>query len=178
MCWSEAFGDERHADQQQERQRQHLHRRMPVHERADRPGREHHHARPTMTTAAIITAQLVDHADRGDHRVEREHDVEQHDLDDHAGERGGDPLAAWPSSPSSLLVDLEGALAEQEQAADDQNQIAPGISCPSRVNSGAVSRDDPREREQQQDAREHRAEQADAPRPAAAPAAAFPTGSR
>ena len=70
--------------------------------------------------------QLVDHADGRDDRVEREDDVEQHDLDDHAGERRARRGRRVLLLPFELLVDLEGALAEQEQAAADQNQIAAG----------------------------------------------------
>ena len=49
--------------------------------------------------------ELVRHPDRGDHAVEREHDIENHDLRDDAAEtRGGlcgaDMFGAQPSSRS------------------------------------------------------------------------------
>ena len=90
--------------------------------------------------AAIMMRTVVDHADRGDDRVEREHDVDQHDLQDHRGE--GALHRGWlasPSSPSSELVDLVGRLPDQEQAAQDQDQVAPGDLLASTVNRGATS---------------------------------------
>ena len=45
----EAFEQQRHPDQQQERQRQHLHRRMPVHEGADRFRPRPSSTRPTRS---------------------------------------------------------------------------------------------------------------------------------
>ena len=69
---------------------------------------------------------LVDHAHRGDHRVEREHDVEHGDLDEDAAVarqaaacRGGLLIAF------ERAVDLVDAFPEQEQAAADQDQVAP-----------------------------------------------------
>ena len=88
----EAFEDERHADQQQEAEREHLHGRVLLHERADRLGRGHHDA-DRDHHGGDHHPQLVDHADGGDDGVEREHDVEQHDLDEHADERRPRP---WP----------------------------------------------------------------------------------
>ena len=61
-----------------------------------------------MTTAAIMTSDLVDHADRRQDRVEREDDVEQDDLDEDAAERRGRD-AGSPSAPAialERLVDL------------------------------------------------------------------------
>ena len=107
-------------------ERQHLHGRMPVDERADRLGREHHDRRPDHDRRNHHP-QLVDHPDRGDHRVERKDDVEQHDLDD-ARWQTTPPHArsTVPFLPFEPVVDLVGALGQQEQAAADQDQIAAG----------------------------------------------------
>ena len=71
------------------------------------------------------------------------------------------------------VVDLEHALRQQEQAADEQDEVAPGDSPDHRQWNQRL--DEPREpddREQQRDARQHRERQAgDARRLAAAPAA-------
>ena len=44
MCVPMTLGDEHHADQQQEAEGQHFHRRMPLDEAGDRAGKDHHHA--------------------------------------------------------------------------------------------------------------------------------------
>ena len=69
-----------------------------------------------------------------------------------------------------LVVDLEGALAEQEQAAADQDQIAAGDRMPERGEQRRGQPDDPGQREQQQHAGHHRAEQAQRGAPSAAAA--------
>ena len=98
------------------------------HDHRDDDGGDHH-------------AELVDHADRGDHRVEREDDVEQHDLHDHAGERRRHARRAVALVALELLVDLVRALGDQEQAADEQDQVAARRVLEAwTVNSGAVSR--------------------------------------
>jgi hypothetical protein len=61
-----------------------------------------------MTTTAITTAATMmgraGHADGGDDRVEREDDVEQHDLHDDGAEAGGrlGRRRVAPRAPSSL----------------------------------------------------------------------------
>jgi hypothetical protein len=66
----------------EEGQREHLDAGMALHEVADRLGGEHdqrdgrHHRRHHH-------GQVVDHAHGGDHRIQREHDVDDRDLADH-----------------------------------------------------------------------------------------------
>ena len=98
--------------------------------------------------------QLIHHPDGGDHRIQREDDVEQHDLDDHPQKRSAARPEPWPSSPSSV-VDFDRALGEQEQAADDEDQIAPGDFLTEHGEERRGEPDDPRKREQQQHARNH-----------------------
>ena len=52
---------------------------------ADRLGGEHHHQH-RQDDGGNHHPHVVGHADRGDDRVEREDDVEQHHLKDDAGE--------------------------------------------------------------------------------------------
>ena len=86
---------------------------------------EHHHERDGDDHRRDHDRDLVDHADRGDDRVEREDDVEQHDLHDHR--RNDAALTAAEACALlalELVVDLVGALADQEQAARDQDEVA------------------------------------------------------
>jgi hypothetical protein len=121
----EAVSHQRDADQQQERQRQHLGGRMPTDKCADRPGRDiHHHHRDHDCNNHDL--QLADETDRGDDRVDREHQVDHGDLDNHHRHdisrlgRPGPVIGAF-----DLVVDLVCALGEQEQAAGDQDDVAP-----------------------------------------------------
>jgi hypothetical protein len=59
-----------------------------------------------------------------------------------------------------LLVDFQRALREQEQAAADQDQIAPGERLAEHREQRMGQTRDPGQRHQQQDAREHGAGQA------------------
>src|SRR5690606_5203687 len=113
--------------QDQERQRQHLDGGVAVDELADGPGGEQHHQH-RQDDGDGHDGDLADKAHRGDHRVQREDDIEHRDLhQDHAeaggGNRrpGGDSVAALQA-----VVDLVGGLEQQEQAAADENDVAPG----------------------------------------------------
>ena len=120
----EAVGDQGHADQDDERQRQHLHRRVPVDEVSDRIGGQHHHQH-RGNDGRGHDRHVVDQTDRGDDRVEREDDVDDCDLRDHGAE-GHRRAAARTLAFLALhrFVDFHRALDQQEQAAADQHQIA------------------------------------------------------
>ena len=100
-------------------------RRMRLDERADRLGGHQHHEHGE-DDGRDHDPHIVGHPDRGDDRVEREHDVEQHHLDDDAGEGRGHPSRSASVGAFELVVDLVGRLGEQEQAAADQDQVAAG----------------------------------------------------
>ena len=68
---------------------------------------------------------VVGHADGGDDRVEREDDVEQHDLPDDGAERRRHLRGAVPFFAFELVVNLDGRLPQQEQAAADEDEVAP-----------------------------------------------------
>ena len=76
-------------------------------------------------------------------------------CDEHAREGRCRLGGAWPSAPSSLSwissVPWPGGTARRMSS----TRSRPEISCPNIVNSGAVSRDDPGDGEQQQDAHQH-----------------------
>ena len=76
---------QRHADEDQKAQREHFHRGVAVDERADRSGRKHHDD-DGHHDGEHHDRHLLDHADGGDHGIEREHDVDDLDLHDHGGE--------------------------------------------------------------------------------------------
>ena len=105
---------------------------------------------------------VVGHADRGDHRVEREDDVEQHDLDDdRARTTARRAPAPWPSSPSSRSWISSVALPSRNRPPPIRMRSRPEMSLAERrVKSGAVEPDDPRDRHQQHDPHHHRGQQA------------------
>src|SRR5690606_28524308 len=152
-----SLGDERHADEEQEAEGQHLHGGMVVDEIADLPGRYQHHADGDDNGRDHHT-DLFGHPHRGDHRIEAENDVQQQDLDDHPRETGHDGgFLAWVSLFSlQLLVDLEGGLAEQEQAAEQEDQVTPGDLLPEDPEERGGQADDPGDGEEQEDPNHHR----------------------
>ncbi len=96
-----------------------------MHERADGFRREHHD-RDRDDDGRHHDPELIDHADGGNDGVQREDDVEQHDLDDDGRERGGGTSPACAGLAFEAIVDLVRALCEEEQAAQDQDQVAAG----------------------------------------------------
>ena len=106
--------------------------------------------------------ELVDHADRGDDRVEREHRVEHHDLRHDRPEgrmRRAGRLAAVPALDP--VVDLGGRLDQQEHAAGDQDQVAPGdLEAPEREHRRG-ERHHPGDARQQREPHDQRERQAD-----------------
>ena len=109
--------------------------------------------------------QIVDHADGGDDRVEREDDVEQHDLDDDARKRRRDAGRRVPLLALQPVVNLEVLLASRNRPPTIRIRSRPEISCPRIVNSGAVSLTIQASENSSSDARDHRAEQAEPARP-------------
>ena len=125
---AEAVGDERHADHQQEAERQHDDRRVLLDKARQRIDGHHHHGHGD-DDRDIHDRDLVGHADRGDDRIDREHQIEQQDLEDRPGDRDFER----PADHVLLgivriyrMVDFLGCLPDEEQAAGDQDEIAPG----------------------------------------------------
>src|ERR1043165_3608804 len=163
-----------HTDQQQKRKRQHLDRRVLLDEPADETRRGHHHADrdPPRDDHPL---DVLGHPHRRNHRVQREHDVDQHDLNNHAAE-------ARPPQPSGrvrrrprrglvpihLVMDLLGCLENQERPADEQDQslarhVHAGFQRPDRGDreNHLLQTHDPGNRQKQGDARDHRHREAD-----------------
>ena len=86
---------------------------------------------------------LIHHPNGGDHRVQREDDIQQHDLDDHAhkGDRGA--LGLVMLMAFQLVVDLIRAFGKEEKTSDDQNQIASGDFLPEDGEEWRGEADDP-----------------------------------
>ena len=158
---AEAVRDQRDADEQQERQRQHLDRRMVVDEPREWPGRDQHHA-DGDDDGDDHDRHLIDQADRGQDRIEREHDIEQDDLHEHAAQSGR-ACARCRMRLIALerLVDLGGGLPEQEDAATDEDDVAPREVTIEQRDERLRQADDPRDRQQQQDPHSHGQPQAD-----------------
>src|SRR5690606_34468932 len=154
-------GDQGDADQQQEGQRQHLGRRVPADEVADRGGGEHHH-RDGDDYGGDHDRQVVGHADGGDHRVERENHVDHEDLHDRRGEGGG--LAAVRALVPALdgAVDLRSRLGEQEQPAGQQDDVAPGDREVEDLEQRRGQLGEPHETRQQHEAADQREAEAEA----------------
>jgi hypothetical protein len=152
---ADAFGDQAQADHQQEAQAQHDHGRVRVHETGQRlrgeqhhPHRHHHrrHHHP----------EFVDHADRRDDGVEREHGVERDDLGhDHAEAGVLGRAGARQRHAFDPFVQLHRRLGQQKQAAEQQDQVAPGKRQAADGKQRLGERDDPGDHGQQADAHQH-----------------------
>ena len=131
----------------------------------DRPRRDEHHA-DRDDDGGDHDADLVDHADRGEHRVEREHDVEQDDLDEDGADRRR-PAAglgrSWAGVALERLVDLGDAFQSRNRPPPIRIRSRHENSMPAIGEHRRGQPDDPRDREQQQDAHHHREAEADDP---------------
>ena len=157
---AEAVGDERHANQQDEGQSQHLDRRVAGDEVADRPRRQHHDA-DGDDIGGDHHGKEGSHADGGDDGIESENEIDDHDERDDAEEIGRIARSRAFFAALHFLMDLSRALIEQEQAAPDQDDVAPGeIEIPNRENrSGEPG--DPDEQRQHKNAQAQGAQKAD-----------------
>jgi hypothetical protein len=96
----------------------------------------------------------------GDHGVQREHDVDQHDLDDHAHQAAG--FAGPPALFAHLLhlgVDLDRGFVDQEQPTEQQHQVPAADALFTDRQQRCAHAHHPAQREEQEDPREHREEQ-------------------
>ena len=76
-----ALGNEKHADEQKEAQRQDAHARVLIDKPSDRSGKQEHDENGD-DDGRRHDDEVLRHADGGDDRVERKDDVEQNDLYD------------------------------------------------------------------------------------------------
>src|SRR5690606_13891353 len=100
-------------------------------------------------------------------RVQGEDDVDQRDLQDEAHEAGFGGATTFMAAllAYDAVPDFQGALEQQEQAAEEQDQIASRDTLAPDGEQVIGQAHDPGDREQQQDARTHRQRQAKEARP-------------
>ena len=98
---------------------------MAVDEVADRFGRKQHDA-DRNDDRDHHDRHLVDHADGCNDRVERENNIDHHDLQQYAAIGRCDRIAITVCAlrPLERVMNLMDALPEQKQATTDQDQIA------------------------------------------------------
>ena len=132
-------------------------------EAADGPGGDHHE-KHRDDDRGDHDGDLVHHADGRNDGVEREHEVDNGDLDEHAGEAARQvPLRAMLFALHEA-VDLPRCLPDEEGAAREQDDVAAGDLLAQHGEHGRREAHQPGEREQQADAHEHGEPEADAPR--------------
>ena len=85
----QTFNHQGKADQQQEAQRQNLDGGMFLYKAAQWASREDHHA-CRNNHSEDHDLDMVHHANRGNDRIKREDDIQQHNLNDHTPERRTD----------------------------------------------------------------------------------------
>src|ERR1043166_1361829 len=96
---------------------------MTMDEVADVSGKEQHeHQRKNHR--GYHHAELTGHAHGGDHRVQREHDVQQENLKHDGGEFRRDTAGDFALLAFKFFVNLVRALPQQKQPAENQNQVA------------------------------------------------------
>lgn len=76
---AQAFGDEVDADKKEKTQREHFNGGMPSDEAAYGTSENHHH-NYRQNDRDNHHRDFIDHSDRGDHRIDREHEIEQSNL--------------------------------------------------------------------------------------------------
>ncbi len=100
-----AICHQRDTDQQNERQRQHLHRWVPVDELPD-GARTDQHQDNREHVGQDHDRQHVRHTNRRDYGIERKDEINHHDHHDHPGKRRGIGLLRPFFTAFDLLVDL------------------------------------------------------------------------
>jgi hypothetical protein len=165
---AEALGDQRHPDHQQEAQRQHHDGGVGVDEVRERGGGEQHHGHGDQDRDHH-DRDVLRHADRGDDAVDREHQVQHQDLADRGRHAHAGRLAGLEHVRAGLgvdvVVDLLGGLPDQEQAAGDQDQVAPGEAVAERGEDRLGEPHDDRDGPQQRQAHDQGGADAEAAGP-------------
>src|SRR5207249_6062462 len=121
----DSLGDEHDADQDEETEGKNLERGVALHKVADDPG-EHQHDADGRDHGGDHYTQVLRHADRRDHRVERKDDIEDGDLHQRPAKATGLRQTRLVRRPLQLVVNFLRAFGDQKKSAADQNEIAPG----------------------------------------------------
>src|SRR5690606_5767377 len=137
-----------------------------VDEVADGAGGQHHHQHGD-DDGGDHHRHVLHQAHGGDHRVQGEDDVDDRDLQDDAGEAGLGGAAPRVAFLLALdaVPDFQRALEQQEQAAEEQDQVAARDALAHHREQVGGQAHHPGDRQQQQDARAHGQGQADKARP-------------
>src|SRR5690606_17793235 len=113
------------SDQYQERKRQHLHRRVIVHEFTYRVDRQQHD-RKRNHVRYHHHRYVIHHPDSGNYRVKRENDIHHHDLRHHTRQRH--PVLRLRHLgflvTLQLVMDLVCRFRNQEESSTQKNQVA------------------------------------------------------
>ena len=138
---------------------------MLRHEPRHRPRRHIHHG-ACDDNSGDHDLEILRHPDRSDDGIQREHQIDDDDLDDDPEERAGFGLRRIPSAFArfDLAVNLVRRLGDQECTAADQDDVAPrkpdAIDGEHRLRQS----DQPHQQAEQQDTKHQRKRQSDLPR--------------
>ena len=120
------FRHQAQADHQQEAQAEHHHRRMLVDEISQRLRSQQHH-RHRNHHRRHHHRQVVNHSDRSNHGIQREHGVKYDDLQYHHPETGiSFTMTGVMLAVLQPFMQFGGRLKQQEYPAEQHNKIASG----------------------------------------------------
>ncbi|MCY1440762.1 hypothetical protein D9M71_570470 [compost metagenome] len=138
---------------------------MLVDEITDGRGTQHHHQHG-HDDGGNHHRNMGNHADSGNDRIQREHDIDDCDLDDGVKEvaaLAGGAVVVGLVLAFQAVVHLLGAFPQQEQATEEQDQVAAGNALFEQHEQVGSQAHDPGDRQQQQDAGDHGQRQAEDP---------------
>ena len=157
---ADAVRDQRHADEQQERQRKHLGRGMALHETGNR-SRGEIHGDHRDDDGGHHDLDVLGHADGGHDGIDGKYEVDEDDLNDHAGKGGACLAALLFMTALDALVDFVRALHQQEKPAGEQDQVPPRERLAEEREHRRRETDQNGEDRQERDAKHKRQSQAD-----------------
>ncbi len=158
---AQAFGGQAETDHHQEAQTQHDHRRAAVDEFGQRLAGNHHQA-DGEDHRDHHHRQVLDHADGGNHRIQRKHGVQYDDLrNDGPEQRIARITGALGDMPFQTLVQFHGGLEQQEHTTKQHDQVATGERLAEHLEQRLGQGHHPRDARQQAKAHDQRQRQAD-----------------
>ncbi|MEY3323742.1 MAG: hypothetical protein RLZ11_56 [Bacteroidota bacterium] len=143
------FGDQQAADEDEERQRQHLQRRVLFDHGGDAAAESQHDDQGDHHRGNHH-GNVVRHADGGENAVEAEDNVEESDLDDGSGEAASGLLLllSMRIRPLHDTENLVRTLPQEEEAAAQKDQIPPAHRVLPDAEQRLLEAHDPRNSEQ------------------------------
>jgi hypothetical protein len=163
----EAAGHQRHPDQKQERQRQHLGGGVVGDEPRHRPRRRIHDGDRDQHRGDH-DADIPHHADGGDDGIDGEHEIDGDELGDDEAHRSrcrrrGLFRRRVLIGDVDLRMHLVGRLGDEEETPRDQDQVVPGKWIAPHREHGGGQAQQRRKREQEGNTENQRQAKADAP---------------